>query len=42
MVVQERLERLLIASFKYMGVAELKQVCALCRVVHVHGVGSCM
>lgn len=26
--LQEKLERLLIASFKYMGVTELKQVCA--------------
>jgi hypothetical protein len=27
--LQEKLERLLIASFKYMGVTELKQVCAV-------------
>jgi hypothetical protein len=27
LMLQEKLERLLIASFKYMGVTELKQVC---------------
>lgn len=30
LILQEKLERLLIASFKYMGVTELKQVCCWC------------
>jgi hypothetical protein len=34
--LQGMLERLLTASFKYMGVTELKQVCAVCGLLSTY------